>query len=109
MKKEKKTLAQRNNNPGNIVFSKKNFWIGQLGSYKGYCVFDSEYNGFRALVKLLVGYINKGYRSIDDIIYRFCPPGHGGNNPEFYTSYVLEAVSNHIGVQLSRFDKSFFY
>lgn len=53
-------LGIKNNNPGNIKFSKANNWQGQIGrDHAGFVVFDTAPHGLRAMAKLLKVYYNK--------------------------------------------------
>lgn len=59
------TRGIRNNNPGNIEYSPRNGWQGQVGLEVGvlkprFARFDSPENGIRALGKLLIGYRLRG-------------------------------------------------
>lgn len=74
------------NNPGNIRYSPYNQWVGQIGKHKGFAVFDEEYNGIRALIRLLHRYLQMGHNTIKAIISRYAPPSE--NNTDAYISYV---------------------
>lgn len=67
------TLGQRNNNPLNIRYSKQNNWLGQIGSNKGFCVFDNIEHGYRAAIMLVRNYVRKGFNTPRKIITRFAP------------------------------------
>lgn len=75
------------NNPANIRYNKNNHWLGQTGPNKGFCEFDTLEHGLRALIKLLVRYINV-YKltSVKAIISRYAPPFE--NNTCHYVSFV---------------------
>lgn len=62
-----------NNNLFNIRYTKRNNWIGQIGQKHGFCCFDTLDHGIRAAFKLLLGYIDRGYDTIEKIISRFAP------------------------------------
>lgn len=68
--------GERNNNPGNLEASS---WTksqpGYVGSDGRFAIFDSMANGIAAQEKLLRGYIDKGFTTIDGIINRY------GNDP----------------------------
>jgi hypothetical protein len=82
----------RNNNPGNIIyggFAKK---MGATGSDGRFAVFQSMEDGIKAAIKLLEGYVSKGYDSVRKIISRWAPPGE--NN----TSAYVDAVAKKLGI-----------
>lgn len=66
----------RNNNPGNIVWSARNNWQGQLPHdpqiEPRFCRFDTAHNGTRALAKLLLNYRKVyGLRTVESLIARW--------------------------------------
>lgn len=75
------TRGVRNNNPGNIDWSKNNNWQGQLGlelqvgrNTPRFARFDTAENGIRALGKLLQTYFNKHkLNTVRAIIQRWAP------------------------------------
>ena len=81
------TLGQRLNNPLNIRYSKNNNWLGQIGSYRGFCEFESSDYGLRAAMLIIERYIVV-YRKrfVRGIINRFAPSVE--NNTEAYVRYV---------------------
>lgn len=85
--KIKTPLAVRNNNPLNIRFSPMNNWLGQIGSNKGFCVFDTMEHGFRAALVLLCNYQRKGYDTVSKIITHWAPASE--NNTKAYIDYVV--------------------
>lgn len=87
------TRGLRNNNPGNIEFSKKNNWVGQLGSDGRFVKFSSPEHGIRALGKNLLSYSRQGYVTPEQIITRWAPP-EDGNDTEAYIKFV----SGYLGV-----------
>jgi hypothetical protein len=83
----------RNNNPGNIRFGKFAQQAGATGrDDKGFAVFQSMEDGIKAAVKLLEGYVSKGYDTVRSIINRWAPPGE--NN----TSAYVDAVAKKLGI-----------
>jgi hypothetical protein len=83
----------RNKNPGNIRISISQ-WMGKLR------IADPEFEqfsemkfGIRALMKLLIGYINRDFNTIEKIITRYAPGNE--NNTEAY----IQAVCNYTGFQ----------
>lgn len=82
------TLQTRTKNPMNIRFSPKNNWVGQVGEFKGFCIFKSESYCFRAAYILITNYIKQGYNTIESIINRYAPPCE--NNTENYINFVCE-------------------
>ena len=84
------SISRKCNNPLNIRFNSRNNWVGQVGDYKGFCVFRNEAYGFRAAYMLLCNYIRKGIRTIEDIIRRYAPPSE--NDTENYITFVSDDV-----------------
>lgn len=96
----------RNNNPGNIDYSPRNAWQGQLGLEVGvpsprFARFDTPENGIRALGKLLINYRGKdgmpgvggpGIDTVRETITRWAPGNE--NNTEAY----IAAVARRLGV-----------
>lgn len=83
------SLAEKNNNPGNIRFNRSIKWKGQLGENKGFCVFENLDYGLRAMILLLKRYINV-YKltSVEKIISRYAPAFE--NNTCSYISFVSD-------------------
>jgi len=93
----------RNNNPGNIDYSARNAWRGQLSPdpaiEKRFARFDAPENGIRALAKLLVNYRTKtgmpgvggpGIDTVRETINRWAPPVE--NSTESYIAAVSAAA-----------------
>lgn len=68
------TRGERNNNPGNIVYSPANNWQGQIGHDGRFVTFSSPEYGIRALGLLLTKYMSQGYNSVSSIINHWAPP-----------------------------------
>lgn len=83
------SLAEKNNNPGNIRYNRSIIWKGQLGNNKGFCVFENSDFGLRAMILLLKRYINV-YKltSVEKIISRYAPASE--NNTCDYISFVSD-------------------
>ena len=97
------------NNIFNVRYSKRNKWIGQIGSRRGFVEFDSVDHGIRCCFVLLCNYIRSGYDTIEKIIYRFCPP-FDGNDTEKYIKIVCDRMSSpNIGVFVDRDKKIIVY
>jgi hypothetical protein len=78
----------KNNNPGNIRTSNDK-WLGKIGAdQRGFVIFDTLPHGYRALYKLLMGYIGKGYNTIDKIINKWAPPSE--NDTTNYINFVVK-------------------
>ena len=77
----------KNNNPGNIRAVRKIKWKGQIGSNRGFCVFDSLEHGYKAMEKNLTTYDQKyGRDTIKEIIESWAPRCE--NNTHGYISEV---------------------
>lgn len=97
------------NNIFNVRYSKRNKWLGQIGSRRGFVEFDSVDNGIRCCLVLLCNYIRNGYDTIEKIIYRFCPPTDG-NDTEKYIKIVCTRMSTpNLGVFIDRDKKIVVY
>lgn len=84
------TLGYCLNNPLNIRYSPMNSWLGQIGSKKGFCKFDTMEHGFRAALVLLCNYQRKGYDTISKIINHWAPQSE--NDTETYISYCCSSI-----------------
>lgn len=80
----------RNNNPGNIRRSDSFSWVGEEETQSPFCKFKTLFLGYRALLKLLLGYLRRGYNTIDSIINRYAPPSE--NNTKAYISYICKQL-----------------
>lgn len=84
-------LGIKCNNLANIRFDPSNHWIGQVGSYKGFCKFKTNAFGVRALLYLLRKYrYVYGLDTIKKIISRFAPSNE--NDTELYINNVSFAL-----------------
>jgi hypothetical protein len=84
----------RNNNPGNIRHSADK-WQGAAPEAKqtdgAFVVFTAPELGIRALVRLLLTYERRGYKSIRSILSRYAPPME--NNTVRYVEHVAEQMA----------------
>lgn len=79
-------------NIGCIRYSPKNSWIGQTGSYKGFCRFSFYNYGLRALIFLLCRYVyDYKINDLRSLISRYSPESDG-NNVSAYYNKVFEIV-----------------
>ena len=83
----------RNNNPGNLEYSKTNPWAGQTGDDGRFAKFETPEHGIRALGRNLLSYQRQGIDTVNDIINRWAPPDDNNN-----TSAYIEAVCAQLGV-----------
>lgn len=83
----------RNNNPGNLEYSKSNPWSGQTGDDGRFAKFETPEHGIRALGRNLLSYQRQGIDTVNDIINRWAPPEDNNN-----TSAYIEAVCAQLGV-----------
>lgn len=67
-------LGIRNNNPGNLRYVSSIHWKGQVGSNKGFAVFDTVENGIRAMAIDLKTKIGKGLDTLNKYIPVYAPP-----------------------------------
>lgn len=95
---KKTTRGQRNNNPLNIEYQKRNNWVGRikdpaLKKDTRFEEFDTMENGLRAAILLIQSYIKKGFDTVPDIIRRWCPPAENG---EESTAQYINFVMRHM-------------
>lgn len=83
----------RNNNPGNLEYSKTNPWVGQTGDDGRFAKFETPEHGIRALGRNLLSYQRQGIDTVSDIINRWAPP-QDNNNTDAY----IKAVCAQLGV-----------
>lgn len=83
----------RNNNPGNLEFSKTNPWVGQTGDDGRFAKFETPEHGIRALGRNLLSYQRQGIDTVSDIINRWAPPSDNNN-----TDAYIKAVCDQLGV-----------
>ncbi|MEG5664621.1 hypothetical protein [Enterobacter roggenkampii] len=83
----------RNNNPGNLEYSKTNPWIGQTGDDGRFAKFETPEHGIRALGRNLLSYQRQGIDTVSDIINRWAPPSDNKN-----TDAYIKAVCAQLGV-----------
>ena len=102
---KRKPLSIRNNNPLNIKKSKLFTWKGEIGQdARGFVIFDSVTNGFRAAYRNMQTYRNKhGLTTIDGIINRWTK-GDPAHIQENYKSYLENATGLYRDVELSTSD-----
>ena len=83
----------RNNNPGNLEYSKSNPWSGQTGDDGRFAKFETPEHGIRALGRNLLSYQRQGIDTVSDIINRWAPPSDNKN-----TDAYIQAVCAQLGV-----------
>lgn len=97
----------RNKNPGNIRGTidgtnvKLDPWRGQVGlDDKGFCIFDHEEHGVRALALLMLNYQSRhGLQTIEQLITRWAPPKGNHGRVENNTVAYIAAVCVACGVR----------
>lgn len=87
------TRGIRNNNPGNLEYSKTNPWVGQNGDDGRFAKFETPEHGIRALGRNLLSYQRQGIDTVSDIINRWAPPDDNNG-----TSAYIKAVCAQLGV-----------
>ncbi|HBB3567704.1 TPA: hypothetical protein KAD74_002995, partial [Escherichia coli] len=83
----------RNNNPGNLEYSKTNPWVGQTGDDGRFAKFETPEHGIRALGRNLMSYQRQGIDTVSEIINRWAPPTDKNDT----VSYI-KAVCEQLGV-----------
>lgn len=82
------SLAYRNNNPGNLVYT------GQPGATRGaggFAVFDSYQDGWNALQNQIQLYANRGL-TIEQMMAIYAPASDPRNNPEVYAQSIAATL-----------------
>lgn len=101
----KASVAERNNNPGNLIVSS---WTKTLPGYIGpgegkneqgisFAKFDTMQAGQDAKLRLVVNKINKGYRTPRALVESWLSPTNARANPEVFRNYVKH-VSERVGI-----------
>lgn len=83
----------RNNNPGNLEFSKTNPWVGQTGDDGRFAKFETPEHGIRALGRNLLSYQRQGIDTVSDIVEKWAPEKDGND-----TVAYIKAVCAQLGV-----------
>ncbi|EFM2349810.1 hypothetical protein HB533_001058 [Escherichia coli] len=83
----------RNNNPGNLEYSKTNPWVGQTGDDGRFAKFETPEHGIRALERNLMSYQRQGIDTVSEIINRWAPPTDKND-----TMSYIKAVCEQLGV-----------
>lgn len=83
----------RNNNPGNLEYSKSNPWVGQNGDDGRFAKFETPEHGIRALGRNLMSYQRQGIDTVNEIINRWAPPTDNND-----TAAYIKAVCEQLGV-----------
>lgn len=86
MKRNKKSLGARLNNPFNIRYSSTNQWLGQIGNVNGFCKFSLPYYGVRAFAYVYRAYLRTGRDTISRFLSSYAPSVE--NNTGLYIKYV---------------------
>ncbi|AAU90959.1 hypothetical protein [Methylococcus capsulatus] len=86
-----KPRGLRNNNPGNLVYSPRNAWEGQVGHDGRFARFEQMEDGVRALGVTLLNYQRKRQlHTVRQIITRWAPPNE--NDTATYIRRVAAAL-----------------
>ena len=91
--KKGQTRGIRNNNPLNIIHGKSR-WQGmrEKQTDKRFVQFETMVYGVRAAVKLLRNYIKHGIKTVDAIIYKWCPD----HTAKAYTRTVVSRMASEL-------------
>ena len=86
-------LGLRNNNPGNVrPLGKRQIWVGQTGTNKGFAVFKDISYGIRAIVKNAVTQITKrGNNTVAKYVTAYAPPSQ--NDTQKYILAVADVLN----------------
>ena len=87
------TVANRNNNPGNLIASP---WTQSQPGYagqdaSGFAIFATPQDGQNALAALVQNYASKG-DSISQMMAAWAPASQAGNDPTLYAQNVANAA-----------------
>ncbi len=85
----KVTLSELNHNPLNVRAT-KDVWRGQQGAFKGFVKFVNDVYGYRAAMKILLGYLGQGIDTPRKIISKWAPDTE--NDVESYIKSVCNPM-----------------
>ncbi|MDR9972584.1 hypothetical protein [Enterobacter cloacae] len=80
----------RNNNPGNLEYSKKNPWEGQTGDDGRFAKFETPEHGIRALGRNLLSYQRQGIDTVSDIVEKWVPEKDGNDTVAYIKSVCAQ-------------------
>ena len=81
------------NNPFNLRYSKRNTWIGQEGSTRGFCDFRMLEYCIRAVcITVMRSYRKLGFLSVEEIINRYAPSSE--NDTKNYVNFVCSYIGS---------------
>lgn len=82
-------------NPFNIRYNKRNQWKGQVGNYRGFCIFSEDKYAIRAFLILCHVYrVKYNIQTISQFITRYAPPRE--NNTQRYIITVSDYIRNRV-------------
>jgi len=101
----KASVAERNNNPGNLIVSA---WTKTLPGYIGpgegkneqgipFAKFGSMQAGKDAKIRLIVNKVNKGYQTPRALVKSWLSPTNARANPKVFNNYV-DYVASRVGI-----------
>lgn len=85
-------LIDKCHNPFAIRYNKANSWRGQVGQYKGFCVFFNTLYSVRALNILYKTYLRRGDNTPRRFFAKYAPYGDRDNNPLTYANVVASRM-----------------
>lgn len=94
------TIAQTQNNPGNLVYGPFAQQYGATPGTNGIATFPSAAQGLQAQDALVQYYANKG-STISDLLNAWAPASVPGNDPTGYANYVAEQAGTNPNTPLS--------
>lgn len=98
------TIAQRQNNPGNLIYSDWSASHGAIGAgTNGIAIFPDANTGLSAEDQLVQNYAANGY-TVSDLINAWAPPNAPGNTPEAtanYAAYVAQQTGSNLDTPLT--------
>lgn len=90
------------NNPGALVYNENIKKLGAVGGHNTgnvtLAIFPDAETGMQAMYKILAGYGQKGFDTVEKIINRWAPPSGKGNNAKSTTNYI-NFVAKELGVE----------
>ncbi len=85
------TRGLRNRNPGNLRFSPDVPWEGLTGhDGDGFCVFDADVHGIRAVIIDLHTHFVRGQHTIRALVSTYAPPTE--NDTDAYIRFVADGA-----------------
>jgi hypothetical protein len=85
------SLAQRNNNPGNLMYAGQAGAVPAPATFGTFAKFSTVELGWQALYRQIQLDARRGL-TLQQFFQKYAPAGHGGNDPAGYAQFVAARV-----------------